>query len=138
MKTLTAVLAAIFLLAAPTVWAQDAPKRERGGPGGAGGPTGNRMLGFFGLSGQVGEKLDLTDEQKKRAMEIAQKHRPQLEEIRKKMMEEFRSILTDEQKKKVDEAMEQMRQRLQQGRGEGGRAAREGAERKPGGGGDKK
>ncbi|MFA6565090.1 MAG: hypothetical protein WCV00_24510 [Verrucomicrobiia bacterium] len=131
MKTLTAILVATFLLATPAVWAQDAPKRER-----AGGPTGSRMLGFFGLSGQ-GEKLNLTDEQKKKAMEIAQKHRPQLEEIHKKMLEEFRGILTDEQKKKVDEVMEQMRHRFQQGRGEGGRPAREGAERKPGGG-DKK
>jgi Spy/CpxP family protein refolding chaperone len=136
MKTLTAILVGAFLLTMPAIWAQDAPKRER--PGGPGGPAGNRMLGFFGLSGQMGEKLNLTDEQKKKAMEIAQQYRPQLEEIRKKMMENFRGILTDEQKKKVDEAMEQMRQRFQQGRGESGRPARDSGERKRGGDVDKK
>lgn len=124
MKTLTAMLAATFLLAAPIAWAQDAPKRERPG----GGPGGTRMLGLLGLPGQISEKLNLTDEQKQKAMEIGQKYRPQLEDIRKKMMEEFRGILNDEQKKKVDEFTEQMRQRFQQGRGE----------RKPGGDGDKK
>lgn len=114
MKTAAAILTAIFLFA--TARAEDTPKRER-----PGGPTGSRTLGFFGLSGQMGEKLNLTDEQKKKAMEIAQKYRPQLEEIRKKMMEDLRGILTDEQKKKVDGLMEQMRHRFQQGRSEGGR-----------------
>ncbi|MBI5686584.1 MAG: hypothetical protein HZC54_16065 [Verrucomicrobia bacterium] len=132
MRTVAAILTATFLLAAVAVWAQDPPKRERGGP------AANRTLGFFGLSGQMGEKLNLTDEQKKKATEIAQKFRPQLEEIRKKMMEDFRGILTDEQKKKVDEVMEQMRHRFQQGRGEGGRPARDTGERKPGGDADKK
>lgn len=132
MKTTIAILTAAFLLATTVAWAQDAPKRER-----PGGPGGNRALGFFGLSGQMGERLNLTDEQKKQAAEIAQKYRPQLEEIRKKMMDEFRGILNDEQKKKVDDAMEQLRQRFQQGRGEGGRPGREG-ERKPGGNGEKK
>ncbi|MCX6911319.1 MAG: hypothetical protein NTY01_25200 [Verrucomicrobia bacterium] len=133
MKTLTAILTATFLLAATAVWAQDAPKRER-----PGGPGGSRAFSLFGMPPQMGEKLNLSDEQKQKAMEIGQKYRPQLEEIRKKMMEEFRGILNDEQKKKMDEAAEQMRQRFQQGRGEGGRPQREGGERKPGGDGDKK
>jgi vacuolar-type H+-ATPase subunit D/Vma8 len=72
----------------------------------------------------------LDDKQKQKALEIAQKYRPQLEEIRKKMIEEFRGILNDEQKKRMDEGLEQLRQRFQQGRGEGGR--------KPAGAGDKK
>jgi len=133
MKTVTAILTAGFLLAATAVWAQDAPKRER-----SAGPGGSRAFGLFGMPPQMGEKLNLSDEQKQKAMEIGQKYRPQLEEIRKKMMEEFRGILNDEQKKKMDEATEQMRQRFQQGRGEGGRPPREGGEHKPGGDGDKK
>lgn len=127
MKKLTVTLTATFLLAVLAVWAQDAPKRERGGSGGG------RPFGMFGLPQQIGEKLNLTDDQKQKAMEIGQKYRPQLEEIRKKMMEELRGILTDEQKKTVDEATEQMRQRFQQGRGESGRPPREGGERKAGG-----
>ncbi|MCX6901121.1 MAG: hypothetical protein NT105_20800 [Verrucomicrobia bacterium] len=132
MKTVAAILTAIFLLAATAVWAQDAPKRERGGPGGS------RAFGLFGMPPQMGEKLNLSDEQKQKATNIRQKYRPQLEEIYKKMMEEFRGILNDEQKKTLDEAVKQMHQRSQQGRGEGGRPPREGGERKPGGDGDKK
>lgn len=133
MKTLTAILTASLLLAATTVWAQDAPKRERGGAAGGG-----RAFGLFGMPPQMGEKLSLSDEQKQKAMEIGQKYRPQLEEIRKKMVEEFRGILNDEQKKKLDEGLEQLRQRFQQGRGEGSRPPREGGERKPKGDDDKK
>jgi Spy/CpxP family protein refolding chaperone len=124
MKTATASLTATLLLAATAVWAQDAPKRDRGGPGGS------RPFGLFGMPAQMGEKLNLDDKQKQKALEIAQKYRPQLEEIRKKMIEEFRGILNDEQKKRMDEGLEQLRQRFQQGRGEGGR--------KPAGAGDKK
>lgn len=137
MKKLTAILIATCLLASLAVWAQDAPKRERGGPRDPGGPGAGRAFGMFGLPPQVGEKIKLTDDQKQKAMEIVQKYRPQLEEIRKKMMEEFRGLLNDEQKKTLNEAVEQARQRFQQGRGEGGRPAREGGERKSDGKRDK-
>ena len=125
MKSLITILAAIFLLTALTVRGQDAPKPERGGPGGG------RMFGMFGVPPQISEKLNLTDEQKQKMMEIGQKYRPQMEEIRKKMMEEARAVLTDEQKKTLDEEIEQMRQRFQQRRDEGSRPAPENAERKP-------
>lgn len=126
MKTLITVLIATFLLTTLAVQGQDAPKPER--PGAA---AGGRPFGMYGLPPQIGEKLNLTDEQKKTLMEIGQKYRPQFEELRKQMMGEFRSILTDEQKKTLDESIEQMRQRFQQGRGEGVRPAPESTERKP-------
>ena len=107
MKRLTAILTATLLLAALGVGAQDAPKRERGG---------GRPLSMFGLTPQIGEKLKLTDDQKQKAAEVAKKYRPQLEEIRKQMLEEFRGILNDEQKKTLDDATEQMRKRRAQAR----------------------
>ena len=129
MKTLIALLTAAFLLAAPAIRAQDAPKRERP----------NRSFGMFGLPQQISEKLSLTDEQKKKAREIMDKYRPQLEEVRKKMMEEFRGTLTDEQKKTMDTAIEQLRQRAQQGRGEAARSQRgESGDPKSGNEGEKK
>lgn len=131
MKRLTALLTATCLLASLAVWAQDTPKRERSGSRDASSPAAGRSFGMFGLPPQVGEKMKLTNDQKQKAMEIAQKYRPQLEEIRKKMLDDFRGILTDEQKKTLDEAIEQRHRRSQQGRGESGRPPRDGGERKP-------
>jgi Spy/CpxP family protein refolding chaperone len=128
MKTV-AILTVAFVLTALAIRAEDAPKAERGAR--PEGPGVGRMAGMFGFPPQIGEKLNLTDEQKQKMMEIGQKYRPQMEEIRKKMMEEAREVLTDEQKKKLDAGLEEMRQRFQQGRGQGDRPAREGGERKP-------
>ncbi|MCX7825662.1 MAG: hypothetical protein N2689_08885 [Verrucomicrobiae bacterium] len=114
MKKMLTALTMTCLLTAWAVCAQEQPRRGPGGPGI--GPAG-RGLGMMGLPPQVMEKLGLTDEQKQKAMELGQKYRPQLEEIMKKMREEFRAILTDDQKKKLDEAVEETRQRFSQGRG---------------------
>lgn len=123
MKRLMALLTTALLLAATGAGAQDTPKRER---------AGGRPLAMFGLPPQLGDKLKLTDDQKQKAAEVAKKYRPQLEDIRKQMVEEFRGILTDEQKKTLDDAIEQMRKRLQQGRGENRRPpGGDGGERKP-------
>lgn len=122
MKRLTGILTAALLLAALGVGAQDAPKRER---------ASGRSLAMFGLPPQLGDKLKLTDDQKQKAAEVAKKHRPQLEEIRKQMMEEFRGVLTDEQRKILDDAIEQMRKRFQQGRGENKRPPGDDGEHKP-------
>jgi Spy/CpxP family protein refolding chaperone len=127
MKKLSIILAITLLLAATGAWAQDAPKRERNVPAG-------RTLGIFGLPPQLGDKLKLTDEQKLKVTEVAKKYRPQLEEIRKQMMEEFRGILTDEQKKTLDDTIERMRKRTPPARGEGGERKPDGNERKPDGG----
>ena len=110
MRKLLTALTMTCLLMAFAVCAQEEPKR---GPGA--GPAGRG--GMMGLPPQIMEKLGLTDEQKQKAGEIRQKYAPQLEELFKKMTEEFRALLTDEQKKKLDEAREEMRQRFGQGRG---------------------
>lgn len=136
MNRLTALLTATCLLTSLAAWGQDTPKRERSGSRNVSAPVAGRTLGVFGLPSQVGEKMKLTNDQKQKAMEIAQKYRPQLEEIRKKMLDDFRCILTDEQKKTLDEAVEQ-RRRSQQGRGEGGRPPGDGGDRKTSGNRDK-
>ncbi|MFA5192989.1 MAG: hypothetical protein WC740_19955 [Verrucomicrobiia bacterium] len=137
MNRLTALLTAACLLTSLSVWAQDPPKRERNGSRNVSAPAAGRTLGMFGLPSQVGEKMKLTNDQKQKAMQIAQKYRPQLEEIRKKMLDDFRCILTDEQKKTLDEAIEQRHRRSQQGRGESGRPPGDGGERKTTGNRDK-
>lgn len=134
MNRLTAWLTATCLLTSLAVWGQDTPKRERSGSRDVSAQVAGRTIGMFGLPPQVGDKLKLTNDQKMKALEIAQKYRPQLEEIRKKMLDEFRGILTDEQKKPLDEAIAQRNRRLQQGRGDSGRPSKEGGERKTGDG----
>jgi Spy/CpxP family protein refolding chaperone len=118
MKKLIFTFAAVCLLAALACFAQE-EKKERPRP--QGGQFGGRALGMMIGPPGVAEKLNLTEEQKRKAAEVSQKYMPQLAELRKKMMEEFRSVLTEEQKKTLDEAAEQMRQRFQQGEGKGGR-----------------
>lgn len=137
MNRLTALLTAACLLTSLAAWGQDTPKRERSGTRDVSAQTAGRTIGMFGLPPQVGEKLKLTNDQKMKAMEIVQKYRPQLEEIRKNMLDELRVILTDEQKKPLDEAIAQRNRRLQQGRGEGGRPPGDGGDRKTSGNRDK-
>ena len=124
MKRLTAILIAALVLAALGAGAQDTPPKKERIPG--------RPTNLFGLPPQIGDKLKLTDEQKQRTLEVARKYRPQIEDIRNQMMEEFRALLTDDQKKTLDDALEQMRKRQQQARGENKRPQNnDGAERKP-------
>ena len=117
MNRIIIAVASACLLAALTGFAEEG-KKERAKP--QPGQFAGRALGMMVGPG-VAEKLNLTEEQKKKAAEVSQKYMPQLAELRKKMMDEFRSVLTDEQKKTLDEAAEQMRQRFQQGEGKGGR-----------------
>ncbi|MBI5395692.1 MAG: hypothetical protein HZA91_10385 [Verrucomicrobia bacterium] len=119
MKKIIITFAGVCLLTALTGFAAEGKeegKKERGRP--QAGQFGGRAFGMM-VAPEVAQKLNLTEEQKKKAAEISQKFMPQMAEIRKQMMEEFRAVLTDEQKKTLDEAMEQMRQRFQQGAGKG-------------------